>query len=385
MRYRTDIAFPMDEYERRLAELRQRMEERGIDAMMVTTPHNICYLSGFDSVGYYYFNALIIPKNGEPFIVPRLLEDSGVKDYTWIENSRPYQDYDDPMDKLRDALAEFDLLDKRIGFEKSCWFFTAVQQERLFSKCPQTKFFDHSGIVEQGRLIKSEYEIEKMRQAARTTEAGMRAGINAVKIGVSENDIAAEIQFAMTKAGSEWPAIAPFVASGPRGAIGHATWSGRIVCPDEFVFIEIAGAVRRYHAPMMRTVTVGKVDKKLLEGEKVVIEAFNAAKEAIKPGVKAEDVDALTRKIIGKSSFGAQQASRVAYSVGIGMSPDWGEGQILSMQPKETRPLKANMTFHLLPWVQIPGKGGIGITETIRVTETGCEILTNFEQKLFAK
>lgn len=385
MRNRNDIAFPMVEYERRLSDLRRRMEERGIDAMMVTTPHNICYLTGFDSVGYYYFHAMVFPLMGEPFSVPRLLENSGVQAYTWIEQSRPYKDYEDPMDVLATALDEFGLLNKKIGFEKGCWFFTAVQQECLFAKCSNTQFIDHSGIVEEGRLIKSEYEIDLMRKAARTTEAGMVAGIEAVKIGVSENDIAAEIQYAMTKAGSEWPAIAPFVASGPRGAIGHATWSGRIIQPDEFVFLEIAGAIRRYHAPIMRTVTVGEIDSTILEGEKIVIEAINAAIDTIKPGVKPEDVDALSRRIIGKSSFGAQQASRVAYSVGIGMSPDWGEGQILSMQPKETRELQANMTFHLIPWVQIPGKGGLGITETVRVTESGCEKITIFEQKIFSK
>lgn len=385
MRNRTDIAFPMVEYARRLTDLRRRMEERGIDAMMVTTPHNICYLTGFDSVGYYYFHAMVFPLVGEPFAVSRLLENSGVEAYTWIEQSRPYKDYEDPMDVLAKALDEFGLLDKRIGFEKSCWFFTAVQQERLFAKCPNTQFIDHSGIVEDGRLIKSEYEIDLMRKAARTTEAGMRAGIDAVKVGASENDIAAEIQYAMTKAGSEWPAIAPFVASGPRGAIGHATWAGRIILPDEFVFLEISGAIRRYHAPIMRTVTVGKIDSTIREGEKVVIEAINAAIDCIKPGVRAEDIDTVSRQIIGRSSFGAQQASRVGYSVGIGMSPDWGEGQILSMQPKEARELRANMTFHLIPWVQIPGKGGLGITETVRVTETGCEKITNFEQKIFSK
>ncbi len=385
MRNRDDIAFPMKEYERRLGDLRKRMDDQGLDAMMVTTPHNICYLTGFDSVGYYYFNALVIPRESEPFIVPRLLEDSGVQAYTWLELSCPYQDFEDPMDKVRDAFAEYGLLGKRIGFEKGCWFFTALQQERLFAKCSTTTFIDASGIVEKGRLIKSDLEVELMRKAARTTEAGMRAGLDAVQAGVTENDVAAEIQHAMTKAGSEWPAIAPFVASGPRGAIGHATWSGRTIQSGEFVFLEIAGAIRRYHAPMMRTVMVGEMDASMFEGQQLVIEAIETAMAMIKPGVAACDVDAATRKIIAKSSFGAKQASRVAYSVGIGMSPDWGEGQILSMQPGETRPLQANMTFHLLPWVQIPGKGGIGITETIHVTESGCETLTSFERKLFTK
>ncbi len=385
MRNRDDIAFPMNEYNRRLSDLRQRMVEKGIDAMMTTTPENICYLSGFESCGHYYFNAMVVPAVGEPFAVPRLLEDSGITEYTWIDLCRPYKDFENPMDVLAKALGEFGLLDKRIGFEKNCWFFTATQQEKLFKNCPNTTFVDCSGIVEQGRLIKSDYEIEMMRKAARATEAGMRAGIEAVHAGATENDVAADIHYAMIKAGSEWPSISPFVASGPRGAVGHATWAGRKILQGEFVFIEIAAALKRYHAPMMRTVAVGKVDPKLLEGEKIVIEAFEQAMAKIKPGVRACDVDELTRQIIGKSSFGAQQASRCGYSVGIALPPDWGEGQILSMQPGETRPLRENMTFHLLPWIQIPGKGGIGITGTIRVTSTGCEELTNFERKLFEK
>jgi Xaa-Pro dipeptidase len=385
MRYRDDIAFPMVEYERRLKELRQRMEKAGIDAMMISTPENICYINGFESVGHYYFNCLVVPLIGEPFMTPRLLEDSGVKEYTWIEISRPYKDFEDPMDILAKSLDEFGLLDKRIGFEKGCWFFTALQQERLFAKCPKTNFIDQGGIVEQGRLIKSDYEIAMMRKAARATEAGMRAGIDAVHVGATENDVAADIHYAMIKAGSEWPSISPFVASGPRGAVGHATWAGRTIQNDEFVFIEIAAALKRYHAPMMRTVAVGKVDSMLREGEQIVIEAFNKAVDLIKPGVPAFEVDALTRRIIGSASFGAQQASRAGYSVGIGLPPDWGEGQILSLQPGETRPLQANMTFHLLPWIQIPGRGGVGITGTIRVTETGCEEITHFEKKLFNK
>ncbi len=385
MRQRTDLAFPMQEYERRLSDLRARMKARGIDALMVTTPENICYLSGFESCGHYYFNALVIPLEGEPFMVPRLLEDSGVQYYTWVELSRPYKDEQDPMDVLHNALGEFRLLDKRIGFEKECWFFTAAQQERFFAKSPGTDYADHSGIVEEGRVIKSEYEIEMMRKAALATQAGMRAGIDAVKVGATENDVAAEIHYAMIKAGSEWPSISPFIASGPRGAVGHATWAGRTIEKEEFVFLEIAGALKRYHAPMMRTVFTGEADATMIAGQNVVLEAFDAAVELIKPGVAAGDVDALARRVIAESEFGAEQSSRTGYSVGIGLPPDWGEGQILSMKPGESRSLQANMTFHLLPWIQIPGKGGVGITETIRVTEDGCEILTNFERKLFLK
>ncbi len=385
MRYRDDLVFPMAEYERRLSDLRRRMAERELGVVITTTPENICYLTGFESPGHYYFNALIVPLEGEPIAVPRHLEDSGYQALTWVEISRPYNAIEDPMMRLKVALEEFDLHYKRIGYEKNCWFFTAAQQDRLFAFCPQATFVDCTGIVEAGRLIKSDHEIDLMRAVAKTTAAGMQAGIEAAAASVTEADIAADIHHAMIKAGSEWPSIQPFIASGERGAIGHATWTQRVVQPEDCVFLEVSGCLSRYHAPLMRTVFIGRPDANLAEAEQLVQEAMTASIEAIKPGITAHEVDAVGRQIIGGASFGAQQVSRAGYSVGIGLPPDWGEGHILSLQQNERRVLQPNMTFHLIPWVQVPGKGGIGFSETVRVTETGCEPLTDFERKLFVK
>jgi len=385
MYQRTDLVFPMVEYERRLTELRRRMEERRLDVMITTTPENICYLSGFDSPGHYYFNALIVPLQGDPIAVPRRLEVGGYQALTWVKLIRPYEDTEDPMRRVCDTLKEFNLHYKRIGFEKDCWFFTAAQQDRLFAYCSQATFVDCTGLVEAGRLIKSSHEIELMRKAARAAEAGVQAGIDAVKAGVTEHDIAAEIHYAMIKSGSEWPSIQPFIASGERGAIGHATWTDRVIQPEDSVFLEIGGCLKRYHAAMMRTVFVGQPDQSLWDGEKVVQEAMQASIDFIKPGVTAGQVDAVGRQIIANSSFAGEQASRAGYSIGIGLPPDWGEGHILSLQPGVAQVLESNMTFHLIPWVQIPGKAGIGFSETVRVTETGCEPLTSFERKLFVK
>lgn len=385
MRQRDDLVFSMTEFQRRLGELRERMEAHELDAMIVTTPENICYLTGFESPGHYYFHAVVIPAEGEPFTVPRQLEDSGIQALTWLEISRPYQDYEDPIDVLYAALIEFGLQDKRLGYERQCWFFTAPQQEKLIALTHEAVFMDCSMIVEAGRVIKSDAEIDLMRKAARTSEAGMQAGIDAVEAGVTENDIAAEVHYAMIKAGSEWPAIAPFVASGYRGAIGHATWAGRTIEDPDIVMIEVGGCLKRYHTALMRTVFVGKVSDEIRAAEQTVLNAFQAMTEFIKPGVAAGDADAVGRAVIAQSNFGATQFSRCAYSIGISLPPDWGEGYILSMQPREERLLQPNMTFHLLPWIQIAGKGGISISETIRVTEEGCELLTNFERRIFVK
>jgi Xaa-Pro dipeptidase len=284
MRQHDALVFTVAEYERRLGELRGRMAERGLDAMIVTGPENICYLTGYQTTGYYYFQCVVVPADAESFMVTRLLENTNVVARTWVEHGRPYQDTEDPIARLAAALEEFGLADKRLGYEKHCYFFRATEQERLFAACPRATFVDASGLVEAGRLVKSEEEIALMRRAAVATEAGMRAGIEVTAPGTSENVIAAAIHDAMFRAGGEYPACSPFVASGPRSAIGHATWEGRIVQRNEPVFLEIGGCVQRYHTAMMRTVYLGEATDQMREAERLVVEATKACMAAMRPG-----------------------------------------------------------------------------------------------------
>ena len=383
MRQREDLVFPMREYQRRLDALRGVMAEHDLDAMLTTTPENICYLTGFDSPGHYWFQAMVVPMHGEPFTFSRLLETSGVEADTWVELNYGYHDSDDIMSSLAARLLDHGLAEARVGFEQDCWFFTASQQHSLVYSLPTTEFVDVSGLIEELRLVKSEPEVALMRRAAQAAAVGMRAGVDAVAEGRTEDEVAAELTAALIRGGSHWPSIMPFIASGERGAIGHATWKGRTIRPHDSVFLEVGGCRNRYHAAMMRTVVVGKADPELKTAFEVVLHAIDAAMDTVKPGVPAGEVDRVSRAVIADAGFGENQASRTAYSIGIAVPPDWGEGQILSMKPGEGRPLQENMTFHLIPWVQFPGKGGVGCTETIRVTANGCERLTDFPRELF--
>ncbi len=385
MRQRNDIVFPMAEFERRLAELRRRMAVKGIDAMIVTTPQNITYLTGYQTTGYYYFQAAVVPVEGEPFMVTRRLEDSNVQARTWVELSRPYEDIEEPVAKLQKALDEFGYAQKRIGYEKSCYFFRATEQERLFALLPKAVFVDCSGLVEQGRVVKSEAEIRVMRRAARALEAGLQAGIESVKPGVSENDVAAAIHYAMLRAGSEYTAVAPFVCSGPRCALGHATWENRTIGRNEPVFFEIGAAIQRYHVAMMRSIWVGDPTPEIQEAEKVLTEAIEATMASMKPGVPASRPDAVNRAVVEKNSFGGRQNTRSGYSIGIAYAPDWGEGQILSLQAREERPLQENMVFHVIPYIVVPGRVCFGMSETVRVTPSGGEALVNYERRIFLR
>lgn len=378
-----ELVFPKGEFERRVKNLRRSMAEREMDVVILAMPHDLFYLTGYQTPGYYWFQVLVVPLEKEPFMVTRLLEASNIPARTWIEISRPYSDFQDPTEVLADAIGEFGLDKLRIGYDRDAYFFRAFEQDGVKANLPNATFVNCTGIVEQLRVVKADLEIEKMERAARATEAGMMAGIKASAPGVSEDEIAAEIYHAMLRAGSEWPAMAPFVATGWRGAVGHMTWEHRTLEERDYVFLEVAGCYSRYHTAMMRTVTIGETPQAIKDGEAVCIEAMQATMEAIKPGVPASDIDAIARAVIANGAPHVEQAARTAYSIGIGFPPDWGEGHILSMVKGQDRPLEKNMTFHLIPWVQVPGHGGVGLTETIVVTEDGCRSLFNFEQRVF--
>ncbi len=115
MQKKGELVFPMAEYERRLGALRESMSERGLDAVILTMPHDLFYLTGYQTPGYYWFQAIVVPLEETPFMVTRLLESSNIPARTWIELSRPYRDFDDAPTVLADAIAEFGLDKRRLG------------------------------------------------------------------------------------------------------------------------------------------------------------------------------------------------------------------------------------------------------------------------------
>lgn len=375
MNPRTDMTFSAGEYQRRITELRTRMEKRLLDAVIISDPENLMYLTDYQTSGYSFFQALVVPLEKEPFMVTRKLEESNVIHRTWVEVTRPYSDTGDAMQQLFAALLEFGLVEgKVVGYERNSYFFPAYQQDRIKYLFDKERLIDCFGIVEEGRLRKSDEEVAIMRKAARATEAGMKAGIEAVAEGVTENDIGAAICQAMFKAGGEYPAVLPYVTSGPRSMIGHATWEGRVVQPGEHVFIEVGGCYRRYHTAMMRTVVLGKLEPSMEHAQNVMKEALAALHELVRPGVTVSDVDNEMRRIVSHNEVGASLITRAGYSIGIAFPPSWDEGYMLSIKQGDPTVLEPGMTFHIIPWMWgVDGDKTCGTSDTILVTETGCE------------
>ncbi|MGD8862115.1 MAG: ectoine hydrolase [Myxococcales bacterium] len=386
MRRRDDMTFPPEEYERRLNELRERMQERLLDVVVITDPGNLMYLTDYQTTGYSFFQALVVPLEGEPFMITRQMEESNVIARTWVELTRPYSDTGDAIQMLYSSLLEFGLGDKTVGYERNSYFFPAYQQDRFRTAFDQGRVMDCFGIVEEGRVCKSPVEIELMQRAAHATEEGMKAGYEAVEEGATENDVAAEICAAMFHAGGEYPAVLPYVTSGPRTMIGHATWEGRKIQQGEHVFLEVGGCVRRYHTAMMRTVILGEISPAMQHAEHVMMEALAQVHEHARPGLTVSDLDNIVRVIIAQNEVDAILITRAGYSIGIAFPPSWDEGYIMSIKQGDRTILREGMTFHLIPWMWgVEGDKTCGISDTIRITEDGCESFFTLDRNFVSR
>jgi Xaa-Pro dipeptidase len=370
--------FPHEEFQTRLDGVRTRMDERGLDALLLTTPENIFYLTGYQTPGYYYFIGLIVPLNGEPILVPPPHEESLVASYSVIDDYRLFGDTEDPIFGIAGLLGELGLGHGSIGVEYDSWFLNIRDYMRLRLQLPAATLHDGSGLVESGRLIKSDVEIGYMRDAADIAVAGVKAGMDAIAVGTSERDLAAAVTSAQIQAGSEYSGLPPFITTGEQHSMQvHSTWSDRVIQNNEVVFFEVPGVVNRYHSALTRAAFVGDPPDQLLRGSEVNQDALRLAKERIRPGVTASEAFEAARRRIDDADVPYVQGRRIAYGIGTAFPPGWDEGNIFSINANEQRAFHSGMTFHVITTMRLPGVGAIGCSDTVLVTEGGCETLTD--------
>ncbi|MCC7023496.1 MAG: aminopeptidase P family protein, partial [Thermomicrobiales bacterium] len=340
-------------------------------------------LSGYQTPGYYTYQCVIVPLEGDPVMFTRYLEETNVRGLSWIDTRAYYNDNQDPVEETLRALREHGLADKTIGVEENSWFLTVTDYRKLQEGLPGATFKDASGTVEQLRLIKSDQEIAYIREAAAACDEGVRRAIEVAAPGASENDLALALYAGSLEHDSEYMSLPPFVASGYRSALAHATWSGRELVPGEVVFVEHAGVIHRYSAALIRTLSVGEPSDQVKRMDEAARAGLAAAIATSAPGVPAYEVDRACRGAIRDLGFGDYFRHRTGYSIGINFPPDWGEGHIMSIKESESRPLEAGMTFHFVPGLFDYGHAAVGCSQTVLITENGCEPLSTIPPQLF--
>ena len=238
-------------------------------------------------------------------------------------------------------------------------------------------------VVEQLRVIKDAGEIALLREAARRLTRVAAAGITAARPGVTERAVAAAIEGAMRDAGYERPAFDTIVGSGPNGALPHYRAGDRILEGGDVVVLDFGGVLDGYCCDLTRTVAVGAPTAQAHRVHGAVREAQLAAIAATRPGVAATAVDAAARDVLEHHGLG----EAFGHGTGHGLGLDVHE------EPRITRPrpdvpsvlLEPGMVFTIEPGAYLPGWGGVRIEDDVLVTDNGCEVLTDVPPDLIPK
>jgi Xaa-Pro dipeptidase len=379
----SESVFPKEEYDRRVAAARARLAAGELDALVLTGPENIYYLTGQQTPGYYTFQCLILPTEGEPLFLLRQLELLNFLRNAYVERYEVYQDDGKPAEIVVDALERMGLKGKRIAIEKRGWFLPIAFYELLTERLGHVE--EGSGIVESLRMVKSPLELEMLEEAARITDTGMRAGLEAIRPGASENDLVAAMMAASIQAGSEYMGMEPLVSSGPRAGVPHSTWRRRRLEKGDPVFLEMAGCYNRYHVGLLRTAWIGKPPALARDLVKVAEEALQATLETIRPGVTCEAAHNAAQAVIDRHGMTERYRKRTGYSTGISFAPDWGEWMVLSLFTGIAEPLRPGMAFHLPVVLREYEAFTVGASESVVVTETGCRKLGTIARGLWER
>lgn len=225
-------------------------------------------------------------------------------------------------------------------------------------------------LVEQLRIVKSQDEVEAIRQSVLTNSKAYEAVLANIRPEATEAELAAEIEYQQRRHGAEGPAFESIVASGPRSALPHARPTGEQVSVNRLLLFDIGALQTGYCSDMTRVVHLGRAGNKAKKLYRAVLEAQLAAIDAVKPGVTAGKVDAAARTVLEKHGLG----SLFVHSTGHGLGLEIHEPPRLGRKDK-TR-LQAGMVITIEPGAYIEGFGGVRIEDTVLVTAAGCEILT---------
>jgi ectoine hydrolase len=388
------MSFSTFEYKERIRKTKERMLQKGIDVLLITDPANINYLSGYDGWSFYVHQMLIlIIDEDQPMWIGREMDANAAKVTTWLyrDNIIPYpdeyvqSDIRHPMDFVANILKEIGQDNRTIGVEMENYYFTAKCYQQLLKGLPNATLTDATLLVNWVRLIKSDAEIEYMKRAAIIVEKAMKAGIDLIQEGVRECDVAAKIFYTQITGteefGGDYPSIVPLLPSGEKTSTPHLTWTDERYKDGDAVILELAGCYKRYHSPLARTVQIGRPKEEMKTLSSVAVEGINACLEMIRPGIAAEEIEETWRKTIEKSGF--VKESRLGYSMGLNYPPDWGE-HTMSVRKGDKTILQPNMTFHLIPGLWLDNYG-FEVSESVRVTENGCETFANLPRNLTLK
>jgi Xaa-Pro aminopeptidase len=343
----------------RLTRLRTALAENSLDAVLIGQPENRRYLSGFTgSAGWLIISA------------DRALLATDFRYYEQVGQEAP----DFQLAKIEMELTKLlpglltDLGVRRLGFESQ---HVTVDQLYTWTEATQgVEWVPLKDTVETIRVVKDDSEIQALRRSAALTDAAFAHALRGIRPGMTEREVAWQIEIAMRTHGASKVAFDLIVAAGPNGALPHAHPGDRVIQAGDPIVVDIGCVVDGYCSDMTRTFCLGQPDPKYLEIYALVLRAQQAAEAGIHAGVSGVDADALARDVIAQAGYGAQFGHGLGHGVGLAVH----ESPRASRLSKDT--LATGMSLTIEPGIYLPGEFGVRIEDAVIVRDKGIENLT---------
>lgn len=389
-------AFGLEEYSARVAAVQSEMESLGVDALVFTAPDNMFYLTGYDSAGYYQFQAAVLEAGSdEPWLVVHEVEagvaaiSAWVKDIElWSHGASADQSTGgpgDPVGALTSRLSKSLPKGSRIGLETSSQSLSVAAYERIGSELGVAEVVDTTRLLPLLRAIKSPAEIDYLRRAAALSDIGVQAARQAASIGASELDLHAALGREMLLRGSEYSCMPAQILSGPRTVAVHQSSTSRRIEDGDPITVEIAGVVRRYNSNILRSFLPegSKPNPSFTEAYELVAGSYEAALSVAGPEVPGAVVDKASREVTRKMD--RYRLHRTGYGLEAGYPPAW-MGSV-SLAEEDPTVLMPGMVISIEPTLIFYDRSGQErfsalIGSNVLITSDGVEVLNETPLRL---
>ncbi|MCC6908841.1 MAG: aminopeptidase P family protein [Phycisphaerales bacterium] len=351
-------------YADRLARLRRAIEKAGVDALLVTNAHDIRYLTPFSGEDSY---AIVTARQ---FV---LISDSRFAEE--IEPLGAWLDIALRKGPIADKVGEVagDLKIDRLGVQSE--HVTLATRRALAKAVGARKIVETSGLFSQLRVIKDEVELGLIRKAIRCQQQALEATLASLKIGQSEAEIAARLEYEMKQRGAEGSAFGTNVSAKANSSKPHYRPSSRAkLTRGSTLLIDWGAKVEGYCSDMTRAWGVGAMPKKIQAIYPIVLEAQLAAIDAIRGGALCREVDAAARRIIDGAGYGDYYGHGLGHGIGL----DVHEAPSMSPRSGAKDRLEPGMVVTVEPGIYLPGVGGVRIEDDVLVTDKGCRVLSDW-------
>ena len=350
----------------RITQLRQILGNAGLDAMLITRPESQRYLSGFTGGEA----ALVITAQAKLLLTDfRYYEQVAEEapDYTLIKLEKRLPQV------LKSLFQEHGI--KNVGFESTHLSYAQYRELRR----PGTRWHPLKDTVEDIRMVKDAGELATIKKAIAISDAACEHIRQVLKPGMTEKEVAWELELHMRSHGAEAIAFPIIAGSGPNGAKPHAVLQDRKIQSGEAIVMDFGARVDGYHSDLTRTLCVGKPSQELQAVYDTVLKAQLEAERNGKAGMEGRQVDAIARKVISDAGHGDHFGHTLGHGVGLAIHEGPGVG------PRSTTKLEPGMVCTIEPGIYLPGRAGVRIEDMVLVEKDGFQVLTHARKEFQAR